>query len=224
MFRQIQSFRRETSKPVYISMQTVAASGGYYIAMAADKVYATPTTITGSIGVIGTFPELKDLMDRFGVKVNSIKSGPNKDDGAFYRTMTPEDREQYQSMIDDMYEQFFEKVSANRSGIAEDRLRMLADGSVYTANQALAEGLIDGIAYLDQVLDIVEAEQKLDEPEVVLYKRTGASRADSLYAMDLGAIAEANTEASGTQVNIINIDGSAFETPTNEVFNYLWIP
>ncbi len=220
MFRQISRFREETEIPVYVSMQTLAASGGYYVSMAADQVYATPTTITGSIGVIGTFPEFRGLMDKIGVDFNAITSGKNKDAGAFYREMTDEDRALYQALIDDMYEQFLSVVGGNRTDLDAETLRELADGRVYTAHQAMDVGLIDGIAYLDEVIETIETDLGIDEPTVVLVKRTGSQSVDTLYAQT-GRMVQ---PGASTQINLLNVDMGGWSTPTNEVFNYMWIP
>jgi len=225
MYHELSEFRDETNLPVYISMQTVAASGGYYLSMAADRIYATPTSITGSIGVIATFPEARDLMNKIGLGMNAIKTGPNKDAGAFYRTMRPEDRELYQAVVDDMYGKFIAAIEGNRTDLGVERIRELADGRIYTAQQALDAGLIDGIAYLDEVVETVERDLGLSRPEVVIIKRSGSDTTTSLYARE--AALASQSPASGnpaTQINLLHVDMSSWSTPTNEVFNYLWVP
>lgn len=221
MYHELEKFREEEDIPVYVSMQTVAASGGYYIAMAADKVYATPTSITGSIGVIAAFPEARGLMDKIGFDMNAVTSGANKDAGAFYKDMTPEDRALYQAVVDDMYGKFVAVVDEGRDSLDEARVRELADGRIYTADQALEAGLIDGVAYLDEVIEAIEDEQGLGKSRVVIIKRSGSDTTTSLYANARGQ--QAAPEAS-RDINLFNVDLHAWQQPTNEFFNYMWIP
>lgn len=222
MYRELKEFREETGIPIYVSMQSLATSGGYYISMAADKVYASPTTITGSIGVIAAFPEIRGLMDKVGVEMNAIKSGDNKDAGAFYKSMTDEEREIYQGLVEDLFGRFVEIVAANRTQLNNDDITMLADGRLYTAQQALDFGLIDGVAYLDDLIDIVAEEQDLRNPRVVLLTRSTTSRADSPYVQRRSAEPPATSE--GTQVNLLNVNVRELIQVTPEAFNYLWVP
>ncbi len=224
MYHELMKFKDETTVPVYVSMQTVAASGGYYISMAADKIYATPTSITGSIGVIATFPEARGVMNKVGLEMNAITSGKNKDAGAFYKAMTDEDRKLYQDVVDDMYGKFVEIVGNNRSAIEEAKVRELADGRIYTATQALEAGLIDDVAYLDEIVGEIESELGLGTAEVVIIKRSGGDRTTSLYARDDRDLLPESAKKEATQINLVNIDMNAWSTPTNEVFNYLWVP
>ncbi len=223
MYHELLKFKEETSLPIYVSMQTLAASGGYYISMAADEIYAAPTTVTGSIGVIATFPEARGLMDKIGFDMNSVTSGANKDAGAFYKEMSESDRELYQNIVDDMYGKFVEIVASNRKDIDEEKLRGLADGRVYTANQALEAGLIDGIAYLDEVVERVESDLNLGTAEVVIIKATSRERTTTLYAEN-GRETAAKSGAGATQVNLLHVDLNAWSMPSSEVFNYLWVP
>lgn len=215
MHREVVRFRQETGIPVYASMQTLAASGGYYVAMACDQVYAHPTTVTGSIGVISVFPGADGLMGKIGLNMNAITTGKYKDSGAFYRDFTADDRAYYQAIIDDMYARFLEVVAANRTNLDAETIRGLADGRVYTANQALDAGLIDGIQYLDELVETVAKENKLRNPRVVIYKRSSAPTTDSLYA---------RTPAPSTTYSLVNIDVDARLEASGESFNYLWVP
>lgn len=144
-------FRRDQGKPVVISMADVAASGGYYIACAADRIYANAGTITGSIGVIMQFPNFEDLFGRIGVGHSTIKSGPYKDTGSVFREMSAAERETLQALVDDVYEQFLEAVREGRN-LSMETIRAAADGRVFTGLQALDMGLIDEIGDLDGAL------------------------------------------------------------------------
>ena len=121
-------------------MGNVAASGGFYIAMACPLILAEPGTLTGSIGVISQFPNVKGLVERFNVKVETLKSGKLKDAGNPFRDMTPEDRAYWQSLIDQVYAQFVGAVAEGRE-LPEEEVRKIADGRVITGQQAQELGL-----------------------------------------------------------------------------------
>lgn len=135
---------KKAGKPVVASMSSVAASGGYYIAIASDSIVANAGTITGSIGVILSFPIYNKLADKIGVKMEVIKSGKLKDVGNPFRELNTEERAYLQSSIDDTYDQFVGAVAEQR-GLSIDSTRKLADGRIYTGRQAKSVGLIDVI-------------------------------------------------------------------------------
>ncbi len=140
------------SKKVVASMATLAASGGYYIAIGADKVFANPGTITGSIGVIMGFVDLRDLMKKVGVEANVVKSGEFKDIGANDRPFTAADRKVLQGVIDDVYAQFVSAVAKGR-GMSEEKVKTLADGRIYSGHQAKELGLVDKLGGFDDAVD-----------------------------------------------------------------------
>src|SRR5262249_41264607 len=129
MYQDVMQFRRETNKPVVACMMDMAASGGYYLAMSCDVVYAHPTTVTGSIGVIMSMYNAAGLSKILGVTGDAIKSGPNKDIGNPLRPMSDSERAILQGMVDRFYDQFV-KVVAEGRGLPEERVRVLADGRV----------------------------------------------------------------------------------------------
>jgi protease-4 len=163
--------RAKQDKKVVCSMGTVAASGGYYIAAACDKVYASPGTITGSIGVISELPHVQGLMALARVEVDTIKSGARKDVGSPLRPMTAEERQYFQHFVDGVYEQFLEDVASGRK-LDKDRLREIADGRILTGKEALAHHLIDELGNLE---DAIEGAAKLagegGEPVPVFRKK-----------------------------------------------------
>lgn len=230
IYHELKKYREDTDVPVYVSMQDLAASGGYYIAMAADEIYAHQTTITGSIGVIAMFPELKGLGDKIGVSMNVIKSGENKDIGAPWKTMAPEQREILQSIIDDMYNKFVAIVHENRKahGLDEATVRQLADGRIYTAQQALDAKLIDGIKSLDEVIQHAKDENDARRGRVVIYRKTSRTSYDSVYAHVPDEVspnaAASTTNHIGTQVNILSPQGLPTAGQHGPVFQYLWVP
>ena len=149
---------KETGRPVYAYMGQVAASGGYYIASAADKIYCNRNTLTGSIGVImGTYIDLSGFLSRYGVTSNTFTSGPNKSMGSQYAPMTDEQKKIFQSMVDEAYEQFVGVVAKGR-GMQVNDVKRIADGRVYTAKQALDNKLVDKICTYEEALDIIEEE------------------------------------------------------------------
>jgi len=146
-------FQEAHHKPVVISMGNVAASGGYYIACAADRIVADPGTLTGSIGVIMHFTRVDPLLDRLGVSSQVVKSGKYKDIGSPTRAMTDDERKLLGGVIDSVYGQFVAAVAEGRD-IPEARVRELADGRIFSGEQAQAVGLVDDLGGLTEALRI----------------------------------------------------------------------
>lgn len=167
-------------KVVVASMGALAASGGYYIACAADRIYANPGTITGSIGVIMNFVDVKDLIQKIGVKGYALKSGPYKDIGSPIRPMSPKEKALLQGVIDNVYLQFVNAVAEGRK-LKRDDVLAIADGRVFSGEQAMALGLVDRLG--DQE-DAVAAAGKMakikGEPRVVTPPKKGFSILDLL--------------------------------------------
>jgi len=145
--------RLRDEKPVVVSMAGVAASGGYYIACAADRVVANPGTITGSIGTIMTFNTFEGAMDKLGIDLQTIKSGEFKDVGNYSRGMTDEEELMLKSVIMDSYEQFVDVVVEGRSMERGD-VYALADGSIFTGSQAYNLGLVDSLGGLHEAIGL----------------------------------------------------------------------
>jgi protease-4 len=144
IFAAVNRLREEKAKVVVVSMADIAASGGYYIACAADRILANPGTITGSIGVIMEFPNMQELFGKIGLKSTTIKSGEFKDTGNALREMTDRERAVLQALIDDVFGQFVQAVQEGRD-MSPEKVRELADGRIFTGNQALELGLVDEI-------------------------------------------------------------------------------
>jgi protease IV len=151
IYQAIKKFRAETNKKVVVSMASVAASGGYYVACASDKIYANPGTITGSIGVIAEWYNYGDLLKWAKMQSVVIKSGALKDAGSPTRPLSEEEKTYFQSLINNMYGQFVSAVASSR-GMKEEDVRKLADGRVYTGQQAKANHLIDEIGSLQDAI------------------------------------------------------------------------
>jgi len=159
-----------TKKKVVASMGTVAASGGYYIASPATKIIANPGTLTGSIGVIMEIPNIEGLMNKLGIKTEVVKSGKHKDIASAFRGIKKEEREILQNVLDNVHEQFTKAVAEGRKMVYDD-VKKIADGRIFTGEQALKAGLIDELGNLE---DAVQAAAKLagikGEPVVVSKK------------------------------------------------------
>ncbi|OGW54167.1 MAG: multidrug transporter [Nitrospirae bacterium RBG_13_43_8] len=157
-------------KKVIVSMGSVAASGGYYIASPATKIIANPGTLTGSIGVIMEIPNISGLMDKLGIKTEVVKSGRHKDIASIFRGIGKEEREILQGVLDNVHGQFIKAVAEGRNMLPSD-VEKIADGRVFTGEQALKEGLIDELGDLE---DAVQAAAKLSgikgEPAIVSKK------------------------------------------------------
>jgi len=134
------------------SMASVAASGGYYAALGATKIFANPGTMTGSIGVIIKFANLEKILDTIGYQTEVIKSGVNKDIGSFSRAMTDAERELLQTMIDNVHDQFIQAIVDDRK-LSADKVRPLADGRIFTGSQAKELGLIDQLGNFTDAVD-----------------------------------------------------------------------
>lgn len=180
---------KRSGKPVVAYMSEIAASGGYYVSMAAGRVYAHPDTLTGSIGVISQFTNVEELFGKLGVKVTTITSGSNKDFGSQTRPFTDEDRRLWQSVIDETYDNFAKIVADSRKLPLAD-VKRLADGRLYTGRQALAAKLVDELGYeRDAIRGAADLGGIRGEPRVVRYRR--GSPFAALFGESLaGAIAD----------------------------------
>lgn len=171
----------EAGLPVVASMSTVAASGGYYIACAADTIVANPGTTTGSIGVIISLIDYSGLLGKIGIKFNNIKSGKFKDIGDGSRPLTPAEREVLQNYIDDAYGQFVDIVAEARQ-IERQQVLAIADGRIYTGQQAQNLGLVDVLGTYDDALTILgELAGLRGKPDVVKPRKKRVTLFDLLF-------------------------------------------
>jgi protease-4 len=212
MFKELQLFKAAKKVPVVAVMMDVAASGGYYVALGADTIVAHPTTVTGSIGVIMVTVNAQGLMQKLGVEAGAIKSGERKDMGSPFRALTGEERQIFQSVIDGLQGQFLARLAESRK-IPMDAARRLADGRVYTAQQALDLKLIDRIGYMDDVLALTKKAIGVDEAKVVAYHRPSEYRA-TYYA-------RSEAPAGALDVSLSRLASVVGAGPG---FFYLWWP
>ena len=181
LYHELQAFKTRKKVPVIAVIMDVGASGGYYAALAADTIVVNPTTITGSIGVVMITVNAQGLLEKIGVAPLAIKSGPMKDAGSPFRSLTEPERAVFQGIIDDMYGRFVGLIVQSRR-MPEERVRGLADGRVYTADQALRLGLVDRIGYLEDVVALAKERAGLDQAKVVMYHRPKEYRAN-IYSL-----------------------------------------
>ncbi|MHC4875969.1 MAG: signal peptide peptidase SppA [Planctomycetota bacterium] len=162
-------------KPVYVSMKRMAASGGVYVAMGAGengRIFAEPTTWTGSIGVIIPRYDMTGLAEKFGVQSDSLTTGPFKDSLNPFKPIEAEERAVWDAIMDDAFTRFVDIVAEGRKGLDAETVRTeLATGQVFTADQAVENGLVDDIAFQDQVIEILQADLGLSSVNVFKYKR-----------------------------------------------------
>lgn len=174
LYLKLMDYKEMTGRPVYAAIESYAASGGYYEACAADKIYANRNAITGSIGVImGEFVDLSGLLDRLGVNVSYITSGANKSMGNSYQPLTEEQKAIYQSICNEYYNRFVKIVVEGRN-LDEGTVRKLADGRIYSASQALQHGLIDGLESFDDTVSRMTADLGYDSIDVQYFQYTAS--------------------------------------------------
>lgn len=173
IYNEISKYRRQTKKPVIAFLQGMGTSGGYYVAAACEKIVAEPTAVTGSIGVImGHFVLQGLLQDKLGIEPVIIKSGQKKDWPSPFQQTSPEQRQYIMDkLITPAYERFIKIVAQARTALTVDQVRQLADGSIYGADEALENKLIDGIGYIDQAIEQIMRMAKLEQAQVVEYRR-----------------------------------------------------
>lgn len=211
----IAAFKERKKLPVYACIVGVGASGAYYVATAADRIVAHPTAITGSIGVLLLKFNVEVLLEKVGVREQTIKSGDKKDILSPFRQTTPEEQRLVQAIIDQLYERFLDMVIARPNNtLSRKELQLLADGRIYTAPQALAAKLIDKTGYLDDVIADMKKELGIEEARVITYYRPGSFKG-SIYA-------EAPSEAASL-ANLLGLTAGT-ELLSESGFMYLWQP
>ena len=161
---------REAKKPVVASLGSVAASGGYYVAVAADRIYASPGTLTGSIGVVMQLANLEGLLKKVGVEYVVVKAGAYKDVGNMARAMTPEERRILQSLLDDVYDQFISAVADGR-GLDPQAVRAFAEGRIYSGRQAQSLKMVDDLGGLEDAIEAAAKMAGLPAKPKVIYPR-----------------------------------------------------
>ncbi len=215
MYHELKEFKSKKKIPVIASMMDVAASGGYYLAMAGDTVLVHPSTVTGSIGVIMLTVNARGLLEKVGVEASAITSGPRKDMGSPFRVMTSEEQAIFQSVIDSFYQRFLAVVQAGRPNLSAEQIKKLADGRIYSGEQAKAAGLVDEIGYLDDALELAKKKAGLTEARIVTYARRGEYQ-NNIYSRLFGT-------GSGL-ASVATLDLLSMVRGGTPQFMYLWMP
>jgi len=199
IYREIMRIRSTSKKKVVTSMGSVAASGGYYIACASDRIVANPGTITGSIGVIMQFSNLEELLKKIGVKGVVLKSGEHKDIGSPFREMTPEEKGIMQEVLDNVHQQFIQAVADGRK-LERSKVAQIADGRILTGEQAKNLGLVDQLGNLHDTIDVTAKMVGIEGKPNVLYPKRKISIWDLLMRDMASAIVDVLTE-KGYELN-----------------------
>jgi protease-4 len=218
IYHELLRYKEKTGNKVIASIGSVGASGAYYISMAADKVLANPTAVTGSIGVIMVHVNVQGLMEKIGVEAESIKSGENKDLGSPVKPLSPGGRKILQGVIDNMQGRFLKVISDGRPRLSLGKIRKLADGRIYTADEALKFGLIDQIAYLDEAIEVAKSEAGIDEAKVIFYRRPH-EYTDNIYSKSFLGL-----RSTLSPLSILGFQAGHPLEGGSPNFLYLWMP
>jgi protease-4 len=216
IYHEIMSFRQKRNIPVYAFITELGASGGYYIASAAERIIASPTAIIGSIGVIAIKINIEGLLSKIGVSDETYKSGPKKDFWLPFHPSTPEEKKMLQDIIDKLYARFVDVVYLSRQKLLTvQEVRALADGRILTAGDALKAKLIDQVAYLDETVDAMKQALNIEHARVITYIRPKTFKSN-IYS---------ETRLQGPSViNLISISAEEISFLSGVQFMYLWHP
>lgn len=204
LYHEIRKYRQDTGVKVIAHLMDLGTSGAYYTALAADKILAQPTTVTGSIGVIMLRLDATGLMQKVGLQALEITSGERKNMGSLFRPITAEERKLFQGIIDSLFARFADTVAEERK-LSREAVKSVADGRIMSSQEARAAGLIDDIGYLEDSLERAKKEAGITEARIVTYHREGEYR-PTIYSM-----------------NLINLDLGELLEPGMK-FLYLWWP
>lgn len=217
LYEEIRRFRERSGKPVVVSMSDLAASGGYYISLAADHIVAQPSTVTGSIGVIFQTFNIADGLAMIGVQGRAITSGPNKAMASPFEPARPEHFEIMQAIVDDFYSDFQSRVIEHRPSLNAADVAMATDGRVFTGRQALELGLVDELGTLYDAFEVAKRLAGLHSAQLVKYHAEG-TRVNSPYAQAQDT--RPNAAERRIDISLFNIEQDRFATG----FYYLWRP
>jgi protease-4 len=219
IYHEIMSFKQRKKIPVNAYIMELCASGGYYVASASDRIIASPTAITGSIGVIAMRFNIEGLFSKIGVSEETYKSGPIKDFWSPFRPSTAEEKKMLQEIIDKLYARFVGVVYANRQKLlTEPEVKALADGRIFTTGEALEARLIDQEAYLDETIDAMKKALHIEQARVITYIRPKTFKSN-IYSQS-----SAMPLAGSQVINLISINAEGLPLFSGVQFMYLWKP
>lgn len=221
MYNEIRAFRDRTNKPVVISMAEIATSGGYYIALAGDRLIAQASSVTGSIGVLFQTFNFSEGMRRWGIESRAVVSRANKDLASPFEPPVDEHYAILQSLVDEFYAEFRGLVAQRRPLIDPSRMDMITDGRVFTGSQAKELGLVDEIGDVRDAFAAAKSLAKIDKAQLVKYHAQGR-HPNSAYA--LGPALESRLAAPGDrQINLVQLNLSSNDDGSSG-FYYMWSP
>lgn len=211
IYHEIKSFKERHKIKVYVSVVDIAASGGYYVAMAGDTIMMHPTSLTGSIGVLAMKVNVQGLMGKVGVEWEIVKSAEKKDFMSPFRSLSAEERKLFQETIDRYYDRFVDIVTLNRPQLDREAVKVLADGRIFDAGQALESHLTDSIGYLQDTVELIRSDLGHFNLPVVTYSRPGDYKSNIYSSQD-----------APNQINLINLDMGLDLNQLSPQFMYLW--
>ncbi len=213
IFHLLKTYKENRKVRIYIQVMDLAASGGYYIALAGDEIIAHPTSLIGSIGVIALKVNLQELMAKVGVSWEVVKSGDKKDFMSPFRSFTKEERELFQGTIDRFHNRFVTLIAENRSALNISQVQSLADGRVFDAEQAKDLKLIDHIGYVTDTVHRIKSDLNNSNLKLVTYHRNNDFRGN-IYSQF----------QKPTSFNLINLDLGFNPNTLSPYFLYIWSP
>ena len=216
VYGELMRFKKEHGIPVVAALGDLAASGGYYVACAADRIVAQPTTVTGSIGTIMLNLNVEGLLGKIGVRAESFKAGAHKDMLSPFRGATAEERRMVQGILDRLHTRFVTIVRESRPKLDTAHLAQLTDGRIVDATQALAAGLVDQIGDLHEAIAAAKGAAQVEEARVVMYRRPDETR-ENIYSLARA------TRGMPLQVNLLPVDLGML-AGSGPRFMYLWAP
>ncbi len=222
MYREVQRFKQQTGKPVVAVMMDVAASGGYYLACAADHVVAYPSTVTGSIGVVFQTLSIKPALSRIGIEAEALVSGPNKAAGSPLETLEARQRDILQGLVDRFYADFLAVVRDNRKSIDPDTWDLVTDGRVFTGRRAYELGLVDSLGDIRDGLQQAKLLAHVKHADVFVVHRPLDYVSGPYSQAPIPPSAQTQTQVNLLQ---INLDHALSAIPgTDAGIYYLWLP
>ena len=213
IFHLLKTYKEKNKVRIYIQVMDLAASGGYYIALAGDEIIAHPTSLIGSIGVIALKVNLKELMSKIGVSWEIVKSGDKKDFMSPFRAFTKEERKLFQGAIDRLHNRFVTLIAKNRSSLDISKVRSIADGRVFDAEEAKGLNLIDHIGYVTDTLHMIKSDLNNSSLKLVTYHRNDDFQGN-IYSQF----------QKPTSFNLINLDLGFNPNSLSPYFMYIWSP
>lgn len=214
MYQEVKSFAEETGKPVVACMMGTAASGAYYTALGANHIVASPTTVTGSVGVIMHFINVQGLYNKLGLQPLVIKSGEKKDMGSPTREMTPQERQIMEGIMKSLFERFVAAVKSERESMSEEDLATISDGRVVDAEDALKLHMVDSIGHLEDAIAKARELAEIEDSDVIMY-RAWPHYNSNIYSKSSSRSAGPDVLAEGLKM---------FLRRRGPVFLYMWWP